>query len=911
MDFVGARWWKFDIHTHTPASFDYGKGDSTVNDITPRMWLEKFIEKGIECVAITDHNSGEWINRLKVSAEKLREEGYEIHVFPGVEITANSNIHILGIFDPSCSSETINTVISRSGYEGDRGHSNAVTKESAQKVIEEIKNAGGIAIPAHIDMKAGLCTQTSSHTIEQICNVANAVEIIYPDKEKEEAPLSRFSKLDIDLPSVIGSDAHHPNKVGRAYTWFKMSTPSIEGLRLALIDGKSSVIRSDSENQKPNQTSNTRIQSITINNTKYAGRSKPLTIPFSPWLNTIIGGRGSGKSSILEFIRLGMDRSRDIKNLNDENEIRRTFENFIKISKSRDSEGVLLDSTQIECKYYKDSALYSLEWHINDPTVKIKKQVESDWVEEDGEAYSRFPVKIFSQKQIYDFAKNPNALLNLIDQSSSVQYQQWNMRWQEQLNHYYALCAQKRELELQISHKPTLIGQLADTKQKISVLEDSGHQDLLKNYQSYQSKNQLILEYGKAIKTYIQLFTDLIDKQSPCIDINEFQAIGDSKIVDSLNTLSNHLEDFRQNTLNNISLLKSELSTFRDDYLQSDFKNEHTNAVNAHESLSSKLSEKGVNDPKQYPSLISTKLSLEKNINELTEIESQIQKIDNEINTSYQSIIDLRIELTENRMEFLKKYLSNNDAIKIEILPLCDKYNLDNKFREIINKNDNTYVSDIYDYDKKSGFLYELNQELETKAKSTSSTLEDIFSVLDSLKESFSKQSSDESFNLDVSKKFKDFLDNLNPNIKDSIRTWFPEDNLIVKFYDGKKYKDVSQGSAGQKASAILSFLLSYGSEPLILDQPEDDLDNGLISNLIVSKLHESKKERQIIIVTHNPNIVVNGDSEHVIALEERGQINVNASGALQELEVRKNVCEIMEGGETALQKRYNRMFNI
>jgi len=911
LDFVGARWWKFDIHTHTPASFDYGKGDLTLENITPREWLEKFIEKGIECVAITDHNSGEWINRLKASAEELREEGHEIHVFPGVEITANSNIHILGIFDPSCSSTEIDTVIARSRYEGDRGNSNKVAKESAEKIIQEIKSAGGIAIPAHIDLKAGLCTQSSTHTIEQICKFANAVEIIYPDRENEEAPLTRYSNINIDLPSVIGSDAHHPNQIDRAYSWFKMSTPSIEGLRLALIDGKSSVIRSDSANQNPNQTSNTRIQSITINKTKYAGRSDPLTISFSPWLNTIIGGRGSGKSSILEFIRLVTDRSRDIKNLDDENEVRRTFENFTKIYKSRDSEGVLLDNTQIECKYYKDSALYSLEWYINDRIVKIKKQVGNDWIEEDGEAYSRFPVKIFSQKQIYDFAKNPNALLNLIDQSSSVQYQQWNMQWQDEITRYYSLCAQKRELELQISHKPTLIGQLADTKQKISVIEDSGHQDLLKNYQSYESKNQLILEYGKAIKAYIQSFTNLIDEQSPYIDLNEFDPIDDNKISDNLNTLSNHLEAFKENALDNISLLESQLSTFKNDYLQSDFKDGHTNAVNAHEELSSTLSEKGVNDPKQYPSLISTKLSLEKNISELIEIESQIQKINDDIGASYQSIVNLRMELTKNRVAFLDQYLSNNDVIKIEILPLCDSYNLDNTFRKIIGKDDNTFISDIYDSDKKSGFLYELNQDLETSAKASSSTLEDTFSVLNSLKESLSKELSDEAFDLNSSKRFKDFLDNLNSNMKDAIQTWFPEDNLIVKFYDGKKLKDVAQGSAGQKASAILSFLLSYGSEPLILDQPEDDLDNGLISSLIVSKLHESKKERQIIIVTHNPNIVVNGDSEHVIALEERGQINVNASGALQEVEVRKNVCEIMEGGEAALQKRYNRMFNI
>jgi predicted metal-dependent phosphoesterase TrpH len=103
MNVVGARWWKFDFHTHSPASCDYGRGDHNLRDNkNPREWLLDYISKNIECVAVTDHNTGEWVDRLKEAAETLRTEGYSIYVFPGVEITANSNIHILGIFDPTC-----------------------------------------------------------------------------------------------------------------------------------------------------------------------------------------------------------------------------------------------------------------------------------------------------------------------------------------------------------------------------------------------------------------------------------------------------------------------------------------------------------------------------------------------------------------------------------------------------------------------------------------------------------------------------------------------------------------------------------------------------------------------------------------------------------------------------------------
>jgi len=87
MDFVGAKWWRFDFHTHTPASFDYANGDTTnlKETISAKAWLQSYIDKGIQCVAITDHNTGEWIDRLKVEAEQFRKEGKEIYIFPGVE----------------------------------------------------------------------------------------------------------------------------------------------------------------------------------------------------------------------------------------------------------------------------------------------------------------------------------------------------------------------------------------------------------------------------------------------------------------------------------------------------------------------------------------------------------------------------------------------------------------------------------------------------------------------------------------------------------------------------------------------------------------------------------------------------------------------------------------------------------
>ena len=138
-----------------------------------------------------------------------------------------------------------------------------------------------------------------------------------------------------------------------------------------------------------------------------------------------------------------------------------------------------------------------------------------------------------------------------------------------------------------------------------------------------------------------------------------------------------------------------------------------------------------------------------------------------------------------------------------------------------------------------------------------------------------------------------------------------PDDAVEVSFKDrsASNWKPLTQGSPGQQTAALLAFVLGYGSEPIILDQPEDDLDNTLIYELLVSSLRETKTKRQVIVVTHNPNIVVHGDAELVISLKAaKGQSSIDCQGGLQERDVRDVICSVMEGGREAFESRYKRI---
>ena len=163
--------------------------------------------------------------------------------------------------------------------------------------------------------------------------------------------------------------------------------------------------------------------------------------------------------------------------------------------------------------------------------------------------------------------------------------------------------------------------------------------------------------------------------------------------------------------------------------------------------------------------------------------------------------------------------------------------------------------------------------------------------------------------------RFKAALQGMPPERIDRLALYLPEDTVSVNFRDAgssNDWRSLSQGSPGQQTAALLAFVLGFGNEPIILDQPEDDLDSTLIYELLVNRFREMKSARQMIIVTHNPNIVVHGDAEYVVSLDApNGQTIVRCSGGLQELKVRDEICRVMEGGREAFQSRYHRIIPL
>lgn len=144
----------------------------------------------------------------------------------------------------------------------------------------------------------------------------------------------------------------------------------------------------------------------------------------------------------------------------------------------------------------------------------------------------------------------------------------------------------------------------------------------------------------------------------------------------------------------------------------------------------------------------------------------------------------------------------------------------------------------------------------------------------------------------------------------DEMERFLPEDlvQAQVRAASDGSFKTIETGSIGEKITAILSLLLSAGDQPIIIDQPEDDLDNQYVYRVVVDLVRHRKFDRQIIIATHNANIPVNGDAELIVALGSEKRIGrLLGIGSIDQPEIKDLVTEIMEGSAEAFRLRHER----
>ncbi len=912
MNWIGSRWWKFDFHNHTPASDDYGKGPNQAQymQITHKDWLLNYMRQGIDCVAVTDHNSGAWIDPLKQALKELASESHEdyrpLYLFPGVELTVQGNIHILAIFGEDKTTSDIDSLLGAVRYRGTKGKSDGCSECSAVEVIDEIARSGGLAIPAHVDQASGLFTVCTGNTLEQVLDNKCVFAMEVTDLAKAKPQL--YIGKNLNWAEILGTDSHHPSGTGNQrypgshFTWVKMSEPSYDGLRLALVDGALSLKRSDNFTGDPNIHGQLAIESIVVDDAKYLGRGQSLTCQLNPWLNTIIGGRGTGKSTSLEFLRIALKRKGEIPK-----SLEKEFTKYSQTSKDRQDEGLLKDSTKITVGFRKDGGRFRITWSNTDDIYSIEEETAPGvWCDSEGDIAQRFPVRIYSQKQIFELAKHPQALLQVVDDAPEVNHRDWQLKWDELVSKYLSLRAQEREVQAGLQEESVTKGQLEDVKRKLDVFEKAGHADVLKAYQLRQNQSKAMDSWVTTWEDSAEQVRDISGSLLPAaLDLQYFD-IGnadDKELFDTIKDIRATFEKL-QTEMNSIAQriddVKNSWNQTRSDL---GISKRITAASHEYNALLGQLSAADAGDPSAYGVLVKQRQDFEdklKGFDKKRETLAQHQKSAEEYLVK---LHEHRALITKLREDFLKDTLVGNSYVQINVIPFGNKITVEEEFRNLIGRSGGGFDRDIGVVDGDEGLLAYLTQD-------QSNTMDD---KIEKIKSSLLAIHENDTMAVESCKdrRFVSLIQGLTPEQIDRIQCWFPGDSLDIRYSlkNGESFKPVEQGSPGQKTAALLAFILSYGNEPLILDQPEDDLDNHLIYDLIVTQLREIKQKRQVLVVTHNANIVVNGDAENVIALDIRsGQTRIVAQGGLQEPSIRDEICRVMEGGKEAFTQRYKRI---
>jgi len=908
----GSKWWKIDFHVHTPASDDYGRGDAQIkNHTTEEEILKSAMSAELDAILIADHNSGEWIDKLKTKYQEIKEDTVkpewfrELIVLPAVEITidgSGNRSHLLAVFAPSCNSNKITGVLGACGITTNYGDDqNTFSTKSFDDVVKIIKEHDGIAIPAHIDKTKGLLEgqQTINPGMRNTLNSLIAAEFCNPDA---------FVSADLELKKEIdklailgGSDAHKPGEIGNHSSWIKVCKPTKEELELALIDKDFCVIN---QKENPNIIPDIFVKSLEIKEMKYCGRNpnNPFKMVFHPHFNAIIGGRGSGKSTALEAIRITARRIDELK------EIPAIKENLDKFM-SRLKDGVMLDNTKLILEINRRDKEYRLFWNADSTGKTIEEKNENgDWIpQETGNLQERFPLSIYSQKQINELSKNPKGLLEIIDRSHEVNRAEWDEKWRQLKSKFMLLREQRREINRQLKLAPEIQAKLNDVINDLKQYEEHGHGEILKNYQiKIQQFNAFPLDdnsINSLANKIIEAANSTVQNDFPEFQIQKDPAIDELKKIYSetateLNDVKTKLSALAEKVVNISETRKSKLE-------QTNWYKSVVATYQAYNELVKEYKKKDSNiDLNIYSRWVQQRAQLQQEMTRIKNLQKETENIQRESTQIYKQFIALRKELFESRKKFIDEATKDTSFVKMELIPFGDTSNIESEFRNLLGLDAFSFQSSILDDETKAGLLYELFDWEKNGVEHNK-----LLKIIDGFKNSIITPPDN------IHEKFKNKLMAIrkdHPANFDQLLCWWPEDQLQVKYsQDGKKgkFEDLEKGSAGQKAAAILAFLLTYDDKPLIIDQPEDDLDNALIYDLIVRQIHSSKNKRQLIIVTHNPNIVVNGDAELVHIMEFKdGQVQVADQGGLGEKNIRNAICEIMEGGITAFKNRYKRI---
>jgi len=907
---VGSKWFNFDFHNHTTASDDYQ--DNSVSD---RDWLLAYMRQNVDAVIISDHNTAAKVDSLKSELQLMQQdfstgdlsEFRPLVIFPGVELTATGDVHILAIFDQESSATDIEQLIGQcNGGESiprvTQNHQ-LVLQSSVSQIINTInRNPHAISIMAHIDGRKGALEISNQTELEAAFNAKpDAVEIRGDLAGVTNGTHKRLIK---DLSKVRGSDAHHPDRAGTRTCWLKMSDLNFDGLKIALLDHNSCVLLDSEPPQEPAM----RLTKLRIKTRlcREVGNAA-IELELNPFYNAIIGSRGSGKSTLVESIRIAMRKDKGLPT-----DTLAQVNSFKTVGQGMESDSIL------ECFYRKNGTNFKFSWQPGNIT-SLQVFNEDSWVDDTNWSDDRFNISIFSQKMLYQLASDQGAFLKICDDSTLVDKRTWNEIKVRLEREYKNECIKLRGFISQKESESALQGELTDANSAIGLLNDSPYYGVRTTLNELESKLTLIKQHfedeNTILDNVLSSFPETMDVEQNIVDGSGSQ----------LDTQSNDLEQepseysillgqfdaikelAKRDVLTVIQTAKNSLEQLSNGQYITDLKSSIETSKQEVEAEAERLRDQGLN-PDELDGLVELKTKIVADLLVYQNLDTKIATSNAEIVRTSNEMLVHRKDLSIQRKNFIDSL--DLEDLEIKILPLnSTDIQIISSYQNATSIN--SFNDRIYDIEARTGILKTFIEHptFSPQQAVIDRKYQSLHELKNLHKEIFNNNLSNAN---DIHGALKTKIGLLSDESMDNLFCWFPDDGIQIRYKTlGGSMENIETASPGQKAANMLQFLLSYGLDPLILDQPEDDLDCLMLSNSVIPAIVRNKQRRQLIIVSHSAPIVVNGDAEYVISMKHDSQgLRSNIQGALQEQAVKENICNQMEGGEKAFRSRFNRILS-
>jgi DNA repair ATPase RecN len=837
-----------------------------------RLVIDACKMNGIEMIAVTDH----YRVRTSETLRKLAQES-ALFVFPGFEAVTKEGVHLLCLFTPDT------PLVKLERYLGDCGvHEESTAsptgKYDVTELLEEAKKWGAVCIAAHVAGQGGLLRELDGqarinawrHTHLLACSlpgpVKDAPEGLRPilqnkdAQHRRERPIAILNANDVSRPEDLANPS--------AFCWIKMSEISIDGLRQAFIDPASRIRLAND----PIPEDHAEFVAIAWQGGFLDGSA----IHFNENLNVLIGGRGTGKSTVVESVRyvLGLEPLGEEARKAHDGIIRQVLRGGTKVS-------LLVRSHRPAMREYLIERTIPNPPVVRDNTGKVITLAPTDIAPQ---------AEVYGQHEISELTKSPEKLTRLlgrfVDRDPSISQRKGDLARRLERSRVRILEVKKelRQIDERLASLPAL-------EETLTRFQEAGLEDKLKEQSLIVREERILRTAGERPAPFREILEELrraVPIDRAFLSVKALEGLPGKEILTEADTVLDQLDRDMKASINQMAKALEEADKALAAVRQR-WESRKKDVQAAYEKILRELQKSKV-DGEEF-------IRLRHQIEELRPLKER--------QGTFQR--DLK-ELEDQRRNFLAEWEDLKTSEYQQLDRAAKKVNkqLSERVRAHVTFAGNREPLFQLLRDRIGGQLAKTVETLAARDQLSLTEFADCCrSGIETLREKFKLTPTQAKNIADAQPDVFMLIEEL-----DLSHTTRVELNVAA---EGQPtiWQALEALSTGQKATAVLLLLLLESEAPLVVDQPEDDLDNRFITEGVVPKMREEKRRRQFLFATHNANIPVLGDAELIVGLRAAGEADAGRAeiptehmGSIDARPVRELVEEVLEGGKEAFETR-------